>query len=250
MNVIYIRMDSITTLNKTSISMKTYLIIFIFLLFLCDYAICQTSNSYFTRRIELNQIYNKKTGKLIPEKEILELQKTNKLHFESVINKYGEVDHYEVDLNRRNVYSTRDTAQRVKKGDVFLPFVMKSISNKTLDSEKLKGQYTLLQFQISFKEPFFIEKFFNEFDEIISEYKGKKDINVIFITQSSAKESNDRTSDKSYNFEIVPDGRNFEERYLITKYPTMILLGLDGNLISYYNLSEINKLKADLNKLN
>jgi len=181
------------------------------------------------------------------QKEVYELLSVKKLNLEEVINKYGEIERYEIDPNIVSKEKfTRDTGKRVKQGEVFLPFVMKSITNKTLDSDKLKGQYILLQFQLSINEPNLIEKPFLEFEKILSEHKN---IQGIFISQSTKKESKDKIGNKSYHFEIVPNGRNFDKRYIIIDYPTMILIDKDGTLISYYTTYDMGKLKTDLKNL-
>ncbi|WP_282125117.1 TlpA family protein disulfide reductase [Marinifilum flexuosum] len=229
--------------------MRIRIVILIALFFLCNQSMSQTHTSHFSRKIELNQIYNKNTGKLISEKEILELQKTKKLHFEPVINKFGKIERYEIDPNQTCNYSRIDTSKRTKRGDLFPPFVMKSIKSKTLDSEKFKGKYILLQFQFTFKEPFFIEKAFNEFEEIISELNETKNVKGIFISKSSTEESIEKINDKPYSFSIIADGRNFLEKYTIINSPTFILIDKSGNLKSYYTLLEMDKLKTDLKKI-
>ncbi len=90
-------------------------------------------------KISGTNIYNKATGELIPESEIPKLQEKNIIIlFEPVINMYGGVESYQLDLTRTHRRLERDVSLRVSNGEKIPPFVMQSIDKKIIDSEELK----------------------------------------------------------------------------------------------------------------
>lgn len=205
-----------------------------------------------TNRINTSskKIYNIQTGKPLSDAEIKQLIKEiPNLSFDHVIDKYGELDHYEYDPNNNNKGSNKDISKRPKNGDIFPPFAMKSITNKTLDSEKLIGKNILLHFQLDFNKPFFFAQTLIDANELINELQNKVDITSIVVTRGSKKDILKEIDTSAYTMEFVSDAQNFNLKYLIFNYPTFILVDKYGHLVSYYDSDELNKIKEDLLKI-
>lgn len=193
------------------------------------------------------KIFNTSTGENIKEENLDDFfSKYPNAILEPNIDKYGEIVSYDVDPSKTNHELTRDETKRTPNGAQFFPFVMKTIDNKTLNSEKLIGQPVLFIFQVSLKKPFFIEPVFKEVASIACDYASTKPLEMIMLTEDS------KDGIGAFNalcFKIVTDGRNFSQRYLITDIPTVVLINKEGKLVSYYSSKDFNKLKEDLNLL-
>ena len=228
-----------------------YLIALVLILFLCNYSLsnAQVEAVKYKMKIYDLPVYNKATGELISDKKIKKFkEKDPNFILEPIINKSGNVDSYWYDPNRGNRIIERDASKQSKFGEEFPPFVMYSIRENTFDSEKLKGNVVLLFFQLSFEEPFFSKQKFEEFDTLVGEFGEKSNLEAIVITESSRREVNKQVNFQALNEDIVTDGRNFNIRYSIVKFPTAILIDKEGKLVRYYQgFGELSELKTDVN---
>ncbi|MGZ2372055.1 hypothetical protein ACXR6G_19965 [Ancylomarina sp. YFZ004] len=230
--------------------MKKHTFLLIALFFLSNYTFSQTRGVTSKSIIDFNKVYNKHTGEKISKSEFHNLHKANpNIVLEQVIDKYGEIESRLVDPFRKDSFQTRDISKRAQNGESFPPFVMKSITNRTLKSEELNDRYILIQFQLSFLKPFFNKKTLNEFNELVFELQKLVSIEGIVVTESSTKEIKEQIGESTYKREIIPNGRNFNERYLVVDFPSMILVDKNGDLISYYKHSEIDKVISVIKKL-
>tara|TARA_R110002049_G_scaffold68233_3_gene176959 strand:+ start:9361 stop:10056 length:696 start_codon:yes stop_codon:yes gene_type:complete len=200
---------------------------------------------------DVNRVYDKASGKHINADKVQRIIRDNpNIVFEQVIDKYGNIESRLLDTLKLSRKGNRDISKRVQKGEPFPPFVMKSLSNRILDSEKLKGGIILIQFQLMFREPFLKIKTIEEFEELVSEFRKTMNLEAIILTDSSKSEILENIDTSKYISEFVPDGRNFNEKYLVVSFPSIVLIDTNGNLVSYYDPDEIDKLKLDIGKLN
>jgi hypothetical protein len=204
-----------------------------------------------TRRINtsVDKIYHKQTGKQLSEKEINEIiQEYPQTSFDLAINKYGEIDHYEYDPNKIKSGTNKDISARPKSGEAFPPFSMKSIENKILDSEKISGKNILLHFQLDFNKPFFFDQALKDANELINELPNKAELISIVLSNGSKKDILKEIDTSIYNMDFVSDGQNFSLKYRVLNYPSFILINKKGQLVSYYDADELDKVKAYLLK--
>ncbi|MFW5878029.1 MAG: hypothetical protein ACOCUP_02835 [bacterium] len=228
---------------------STFLILF-FSFILGEFSVSQIAGEPYRTRITGKPVYNKSTGEIIDNEELSKMFKLNPhIALEWVINKYGEIESFIYDPNKKDNIMRIDTTKRQKAGEQFLPFVMKSVNNRIIDSEKLVDRIVLIQFYHYFRDPFFNLRHFNEFDTLIEDLDGKSDIIFITVTKSTSEEINQRIDITNYKSDIIPDGRYFFWRYLINEFRAFVLIDKSGRLVSYYNSHEIPKLKADLIKM-
>lgn len=220
---------------------------FILVLFQTSELKAQSLTRTYKNQISGKKIIDRSTGKVIKEEKLGDFfEKYPNTVLEPTIDKYGEITSYEVDPSRSSYIQTRDITKRTLKSEPFLPFVMKTVDGKSMDSEKLIGKPVLLIFQVSLNEPFFVERIFKEAASIACDYAATKPLETIMLTEDSKDEI------RNFNaqcFKIVPDGRNFNQRYLITEIPTAILIDKEGRLVSYYSSCDFSVLKEDLKLL-
>lgn len=207
----------------------------------------QSFNNSYRNTLSGKPTFNKLTGEIITEKDLGNfIKKYPNSVFEPVIDKYGNIESFQVDPSKPDRRMTRDISKRVKNGEQFPEFVMKSMKNNILDSEKLKGNAILIRFQLFFNESFFNETEFNEFENLVDELKRTMDFSSIIVTESSENEVRNKIDINKCISEIIPDGRNFNARYLVTHFPSYIIIDKYGALISYYETNDLLQLKMDL----
>ncbi len=229
-------------------NIKFGLILILFVL--GNHAFSQVAGKTYKQRISGQKIYNKDTGERISDEELQELIKINpNIMLEPCINKYGKVESFEVDPKRTSRALQRDVSMRSQKGEQFPPFVMKTIEDVVLDLEKLNGKNVLVQFQLSFTLPFFRESTLAEFSNLCSQLKSTTDIEAIVVTESSKQELLNSIEPEKYEVNIVPNGRNFSQKYLVVDFPTIVLIDSNGKLVGYYNQTETAMLKSDIKNL-
>ncbi len=229
---------------------KSFILILFFSFCISYFSFSQSFGISFSEQITGKPVYNKSTGLLLDDKELNTLLKANpRLSLERVINKYGEVESFVYDPDKKANYDTRDITKRTKTGDPFLPFVMTSVTKKTLDSEKLIGKIVLIQFYTLIKAPFFNEETFNRFESLAKDLQNKTEIEFITVTQSSEEDIKSKVDIANCKSQIIPNGRNFYERFLITDFVTFVLIDRDGKLVSYYDMNNLSDIQSDILKL-
>jgi len=200
-----------------------------------------------TEQITGKPVLNKQTGAKISEERLHELMVSDpNFILEQIINKYGEVESFLYDPTRKGKSLTRDTSLRTKAGELLPPFVVRSVTGKKIDSETCHGRPILVLFQLFFKAPFFNETQFHQFKLMADTLKGKGDLEIIVITDSTNDEIKSAIDVKNSNFQVVPEGRNFSVRYLVTKFPSYLLIDKEGKLVYYYEENNITKLQHDI----
>ena len=231
--------------------MRISLVLWVVLLSAVNAMYSQSMGVSYQNVFDVNRVYDKASGKHINADKVQRIIRDNpNIVFEQVIDKYGNIESRLLDTLKLSRKGNRDISKRVQKGEPFPPFVMKSLSNRILDSEKLKGGIILIQFQLMFREPFLKIKTIEEFEELVSEFRKTMDLEAIILTDSSKSEILENIDTSKYISEFVPDGRNFNEKYLVVSFPSIVLIDTYGNLVSYYDPDEIDKLKLDIGKLN
>jgi hypothetical protein len=225
--------------------MKLNFILLLLLFSTCNIVYAQSYGVSYQNQISGKKILNKETGKIMNDRELSDLIKENPhIYMEPVVNKFGEIESFTVDPGASNTLSKRDTTKRTPKGGQFPPFIMKSIQNKVLDSEELKGKWILFHFQLEFIKPFFAESALKEFNNLVSDLKGSTEMVAIVLTQSSKEDILSQVDPKNLSVDIVPDGRNFFQRYLVVVCPSYALIDKNGNLVRYFKHSESSEIKA------
>ena len=83
----------------------------------------------------------------------------------------------------------------------------------------------------------------NIYDNLVSKSVYNKLVNKVNLTREDILKEIDPAS---YKTEFVSDAQNFSLKYIIIDYPSFILIDKNGNLVSYYDYDELDKIKSDL----
>lgn len=191
-------------------------------------------------------VYNKQTGQKLTEKETNNLiEQYPGIVFEHVYNKYGTLVKLLFDPNKidtgRAMY--RSEENQIKPGEPFSEFVFKTVDGERISSEKLHGSWILLRFEL-------FTKMMNEEEialreEQIDRFCLSDKMTAIICFADTKTNVIQAFKSKKMNSKLISDGRNFQERYNIIKFPTTILIGKDGVVYKYYFASD----KIDFNEL-
>lgn len=228
-------------------SIKPILFILLISFSLNNFSSAQIVGTTFRNRISGKPVYNKSTGELISNQEFVKIIKLNpNIALEHVINKYGEIESFIYDPENKDNIRTIDTTRRIKPGQHFPPFVMNSLKNEIIDSDKLLGRIVVIQFYAYFLDPFFKRVTIDDFETLKQELDDNNDMVFITVTKSNVEEIQERIDISNFHFKIVPDGRNFFERYFINEVCAFTLIDKSGRLVSYYDNKDFDQLKIDL----
>ncbi len=206
-----------------------------------------TSSSY---EIDEKEIYNKETGQLISKNEFNERIKENPyVSLEPKIDKYGNVEHYYLDLENKTGRVSIDINDRVDSGHRFPSFIMNTINGEQINSESLQGNYLLLNFQMTLDPPFFQMNSFQKEEDFVKKKKKSVPIVFIMITFDALTKAQETTDGKDLDVKVVPNGRNWAQRYFVKNYPSYILINKNGELIKYIDESSLETLARALDEL-
>jgi peroxiredoxin len=183
-----------------------------------------------TQRTQIETVIDKATGKIIPKETVSKMiQQNPRLNLQGVINEYGEISHH-IYYGDETPPDMMDTSLRVKIGEPFRPFIMRTLNNETIYSSKLLGKIVVLDFwlRITKKTPL------SKFDDFISESQSNKDIVPIIVCQSSEKDAREFVDSSNIKIPIVANAYNFHKRYQIIQVPTFIVIDKEGKLVGYF----------------
>lgn len=199
-------------------------------------------------KIDFSILFDKKTGKKLSEKEFRQkTKKNNSFNLEKVINAKGEVEKYFFIETTEKKLLTRDISKRVKVGEPFPEFELKTIKNQSIKLSNLKGKVVIIRFEL-FADNFRFKKHeIESLDKRINTL-GKDNFKAIIIYTSSAEEIKRGFTFKNSNFHNVANGINFGQRYSVTRFPSTIIINKYGNLEGYFKNSDEIDLVKILNK--
>jgi len=109
------------------------------------------------------------------------------------------------------------------------PFNVTSIDGEKLDLAALRGKVVVLNFWFIGCAPCRVEM--PGLNQLVSEFKGKDVVFIAFATDA-AEELQTFLKEKSFNYRIVPAASKTAEAYEVNAYPTHVIIGKDGQIIS------------------
>ncbi|MGV6845635.1 MAG: redoxin domain-containing protein [Lutibacter sp.] len=196
-------------------------------------------------QIDYSKIYNKQTGKRIKKKEFYKLIKENpNLPLDRVIGSDGKVIRYLVDLNRKNklIFNSTLSSKKIMPGELFPNFIAKTIDNRKIELNKFRGKIVILRFEMAANNFRFKKYEIKELDAMINKIENKNEkVKAIIIFRSSISDIKKGFDLPNSNFELIPNGFNYREKYSITSFPTTIVIDKSGKLVDYYrDMEDIN----------
>ncbi|WP_170245246.1 peroxiredoxin family protein [Gelidibacter salicanalis] len=200
----------------------------------------QHTKSYVDTDFHVSKVYYKGTDTQVPEENFYKLIEENpNLFLERVIDNAGNITRYLYDPNRKG--GVTDTfLDSYHKGD-FPNFKLQTITNETIELSNLKGKLVILRFEMEATTFRFKKHEIQELDDKINALDHKDVVKAILIfndSESNVKKGFDR---EDSNFALVADGRNFIEKYAISRFPSTLVIDQNGNLIgTFRDVDEID----------
>lgn len=194
-------------------------------------------------KLDYSKIYNKKSGQKIMKKNFIKIiAKNPNINLEKVIGENGEVEKYLLENTKQNKQIINTRKKPIKKGDFFPNFIAKTINNKTIELSKLQGKIVILRFDIEANSFRFNENDIKQVDSLINKVEDKeKNIKALIFFASNKLDIKQGFNLINSNFELIPNGINFHERYSINRFPTTIILGRKGRVLDYFiHVEDIN----------
>ena len=201
-------------------------------------------------KIDFTKIYDKNTGERIKEKKFRKIIKDLKnYNLEQIIDENGNVEKYIFDSNNKDQLMSHERSQRVNPKEFFPGFNIKTINNENISLKDLKGKIVIIRFEL-FADNFRFKKHeIVDLDNQINQIENKEsNIKAIILFTTPKNEVLKGFDIKGSNFNLVANGMNFHQKYLITRYPTTIVIDKEGKLIDYFSNSDEIILKDFLNK--
>ena len=156
-----------------------------------------------------------------------------------VYDKYGKITKYYYDSNSTNM--KRSGNYQPKNGEVFPNFELKTIDDKTISLDNLKGKLVILRYELFADNFRFKKDEIVELDSKINESNRKSEIEAIIIFTTQRKEIIRGFDIENSNFKLVPNGYGFHNKCDIRQYPTTIIIDKNGKLIGKFKyINEIN----------
>lgn len=109
------------------------------------------------------------------------------------------------------------------------PFTVTSIDGEKFDLAALRGKVVVLNFWFIGCAPCRVEM--PGLNQLVSEFKGKDVVFIAFATDA-AEDLQTFLKEKSFNYRIIPAASKTAEAYEVNAYPTHVIIGKDGQIIS------------------
>lgn len=216
----------------------------VIIMFLCFESVGQVMKGPADSTRISGKVYNKKTKKWVSNLELMEIARKHPfIFFQTVYNKYGEIDtlFYDPDNINEGKSPNRKEENQTKPGEIFPEYVFRTIDDIILDSEKLKGKWVLLSFDLLAK-PDLMKKLSRQSDS--ARPFVEKDQLVLILCMADTKAIMlKKSGQEEHVFNIVSDGGNFHGKFNIVSFPTRILIDPEGRVVKYFHPTEEIRFK-------
>jgi peroxiredoxin len=110
-------------------------------------------------------------------------------------------------------------------------FNVVSLDGEKFDLAALRGKVVVLNFWFIGCAPCRVEM--PGLNQLVSEFKGK-DVVFIAFASDSAEDLRTFLKEKTFNYHIIPEGLKVAETYEVNVFPTHIVIGKDGQIVSRF----------------
>ncbi|MCL7765463.1 redoxin domain-containing protein [Polaribacter sp. Z014] len=188
-------------------------------------------------KIDFTKIYNKKTGKKIKKDDFIKIVGNNpNLQLEEIIGVDGKIDKYLVNLSKKSNSTINNRKNVIVKGELFPNFIAQTINKRKIELNKLRGKIVILRFELEANSFRFKKQEIKQIDNLINKVKNKREkVKAIIFFASNELDIKKGFDLTNSNFELIPNGLNFQEKFSITRFPTTIVIDENGKLVEYYN---------------
>lgn len=205
---------------------------------------------------EETTILDKATGKRISFEEYRRILKEapNSVSLMPAWNEYGRAGSYilrptTAEERETRMFSTMDSTQRPKVGEVMPLFVMKGIDDKVYRSTDLKGHVVILSFWISIRKPFWGAKQSQLLADAIQPFHSTTDAISLGILKSDKEEVAGAMATETLPFIPIPDSYGFHREFHVTTAPSLLVIDRSGIVAAFIEGFDYEQLKKVLTKL-
>ncbi len=217
--------------------MRQSLIIYGLLFLLATMVNAQTTRVAEIRNFETGDLpfYNKATGEELTKAEFSSLleRNNNRISMYPRVDKFGKIYAYDVDTANTSGRTIPPAEPVLSAGDSLMPFVMTGMDGQTYDSYSLRGTNLLIAFYISFSPPFYEMKFFRKTVEEFNERSEALNLKMLSLVHRTTAEIAEEYEGLPDGVVIIPDARNFSQRYGIARYPAYMVVDRHGMVKGY-----------------
>ena len=186
-------------------------------------------------------LYNLETGEKISKKEFKLLVKQNgQIQIGSYYNKFGKIERRYYNPNPIIGEKRNSLNKKLKKGELFPDFILKTINNEKIQLDDLKGKLIIISFGLVRNGVWINKREINEIKTKINGSSKPSEIEWLIFFRESKEKVVKIFDFESSNFKLIPDGTGFINKWNITRFPTMLLIDKEGRFINNFLWYKIN----------
>lgn len=196
-------------------------------------------------KIDFSKTYNKDTGKKMKKKDYFKLVENNQnIELEKIIGTDGKIVKYLISTSKANNSRINYRKKPILKGELFPNFIAETVNERKIELNKLRGKIVILRFELEANSFRFKKQEIKQIDNLIDKIKNKSEkVKAIIFFASNKLDIKQGFDLPNSNFELIPNGLNFQEKYSITRFPTTIVIDENGKLAEYYKFIDDMNLK-------
>lgn len=199
-----------------------------------EYSITEVDKSF-----SVDKVYHKNTGERLTQREFTKLVKANpKLHLIKEFDQEGNVIRYIYDPKVQGYAKAPRTTEVPIMNQPFPPFKLKSIYQKELNLDDLRGKVIILRFEMEASSFRFKKHEIEELDSKIKLLDEPDLVEAIIIFRTNRNEIIQGFDLKGSRFHLVANGSNLMGKYNIKRFPKTLVIDQEGNLAGDFNWSE------------
>ncbi|OEK04720.1 TlpA family protein disulfide reductase [Roseivirga misakiensis] len=175
-------------------------------------------------------------GKIIDEKKVLEFMKTGRFTQDFYVDKEGKIVAMHVKGASEQQLKRLEESEANKKllaasiGKPARPFTVTDLNGEEISLADLKGSVVAINFWFVGCKPCILEM--PELNEIVEKHEGE-DVKFVAVALDKKPMIDKFLSNQSFDYDIVPEGREIAFLYNIKLYPTHCIIDKNG-VIQYF----------------
>lgn len=196
-------------------------------------------------KIDFSKIYDSVTGNKMKKKDYIKLLENNQnIESEKIIGTDGKIVKYLISVSKTNNLPINYRKKPILKGELFPNFIAETINKRKIELNKLRGKIVILRFELEANSFRFKKQEIKQIDNLIDKIKNKSEkVKAIIFFASDKLDITKGFDLPNSNFELIPNGLNFQEKYSITRFPATIIIDKNGKLVEYYKFIDDMNLK-------
>lgn len=153
------------------------------------------------------------------------------------IIKISEDPNWQDSVATRLIEAANEDWKKCVTGKQVPDFEARTISDKKISSEKLKGEVVVLNFWFTTCPPCVAEM--PAFNKLVKEYKDNKNVRFLGVTYNDKKTVKDFLKKRSFNVTIIPDAEWIETLFGLLDHPLTLVIDRTGKIHKVISASYI-----------